>query len=68
VASYTQQRHGSHASIQLPALSTLASVASNSPAAHKTNNDSNVNLRRDSPEQRMPSPPRYVAKHVFCKW
>jgi hypothetical protein len=49
-------------------LSTLASVASKSPAAHNTNNDSNVNLRRDSPEQRMPSPPRYVAKHVFCKW
>lgn len=60
VASYTQQRHGSHHSIQLPALSTLASVASNSPAAHNNSNDSNSNTRRDTPERKMPSPPRYV--------
>lgn len=59
VASYTQQRHGSHHSIQLPALATLASVASNNPAAHNNNNDSN-NMRRDTPERKMPSPPRYV--------
>jgi hypothetical protein len=64
VASYTQQRHGSHASIQLPALSTLASVASNSPTAHNSN-DSNVNMRRDTPEQKMPSPPRYVLNTCF---
>jgi hypothetical protein len=63
VASYTQQQHGSHSAIQLPALSTLASVASNSPPAHSTSNDGNSNLRRDTPEQRMPSPPRYVDPH-----
>jgi hypothetical protein len=67
VASYTQQRHGSHSSIQLPALSTLASVASNSPAAHQTSNDNNVNMRRDSPEQKMPSPSRYVG-HLIRAW
>lgn len=64
VASYTQQRHGSHHSIQLPALSTLASVASNSPAAHSSN-DSNSNMRRDSPEIKMPSPPMYVVANPF---
>lgn len=65
VASYTQQRHGSHASIQLPALSTLASVASNrpnSPAANYTNNESNSNTTRETPERKMPSPPRYVGE------
>jgi len=55
VASYTPQRHGSNASIQLPALSTLASVASNSPAA----NASNDTPPHDTPpEKKRPSPPR----------
>jgi hypothetical protein len=63
--SYTQQRHGSNASsIQLPALSTLASIASTSPTSqqhqpqhhhqlhsnhhHTTINDNNDNLNKDT--------------------
>lgn len=68
VASYTQQRHGSNASIQLPALSTLASVASNSPAANNHSNDSNDNTRKETPEKKMPSPPRYVANACTEEW
>lgn len=69
VASYTQQRHGSHASIQLPALSTLASVASTSPPANKESNEgkeSKENNGNGTPSggtpRKMPSPPppRYV--------
>jgi hypothetical protein len=61
VASYTQQRHGSNASIQLPSLATLASAASNCPAAANMNsNDSNDNTRKETPEKKMPSPLRYV--------
>jgi GATA-binding protein len=57
VASYTQQRHGSNASIQLPSLATLASAASNCPAAANMNsNDSNDNTRKETPEKKMPSP------------
>jgi len=62
VASYTQQRHGSNASIQLPSLATLASAASNCPAANMNSNDNNDNMRRDTPEKRMPSPPSHPAK------
>ncbi|KAF3041951.1 hypothetical protein E8E12_008679 [Didymella heteroderae] len=57
VASFTHQplqRQGSNASLQLPALSTLASLASTSPAH---DHDSNDHTRRDSPSMKMPSPP-----------
>lgn len=59
-SSYTQQRHGSHASIQLPALSTLASVASTSPptANHSQDSSHDGTTKRDTPEKKMPSPPR----------
>ncbi|KNG49960.1 signal recognition protein [Stemphylium lycopersici] len=58
VASHTPQRNGSNASpIQLPSLATLASAASNCPAAHTSSNESNDNTRKDTPEQKMPSPP-----------
>ncbi|KAJ4351078.1 hypothetical protein N0V95_004182 [Ascochyta clinopodiicola] len=52
VASFTQQRQGSNASIQLPALSTLASLASTSP---KDNNSHDA--MRDAQSIKMPSPP-----------
>ena len=70
VASYTQQRHGSHASIQLPALSTLASVASSSPPASKDNKESKESNGTASgmspPTMPLPSPPasRYVVQVV----
>jgi hypothetical protein len=53
-ASYTQQRR---VSIQLPALSTLASVAAKSP---RETGDDNDNSGREKLEGKMPSPPRYV--------
>jgi hypothetical protein len=60
-ANYSQHRHGSHASIQLPALNTLARVASNSPPAMRTSLDSNDNVsRRGTPPKQSSPPPRCV--------
>jgi GATA-binding protein len=55
VASFTQQQQGINASIQLPALSTLASIAPNTSTAHTENVKDNV-PRRDTPPPKMSSP------------
>ncbi|UPX10296.1 GATA zinc finger protein 3 [Ascochyta rabiei] len=52
VASFTQQRPGSHASMQLPALSTLASLASTSAKDNESNG-----VMGEAQSMKMPSPP-----------
>ena len=67
VASHTQQRNGSNASIQLPSLATLASAASNGPTANNSN-ENNDHMSKETPEKKMPSPQRYVANPRGYGW